>query len=868
MPFSLLERAAEQEVLRAATDALLETGTGSVVLVTGEAGIGKTSVVNALLDEAAGTVRVLQGACDDLVAGNPLGPLREAARGTGGPLEAAVDSGRMDDVLDASVDEMSGPSPVVLVIEDVHWADDATIDVLAYLARRIEALRVLLVLTYRDDAIGQNHPFQRLVGALAGRPVSRLRLRPLSPSAVRSLAKGSHWDPTQLHEVTGGNPFYLIETLASPTDSAVPTTVSDAVLARVRELSPRCRAALESICVVPGVVDFPLAEGLLGDDLDALAEAEMHGIVEMRRDGLAFRHELVRRAIESGVPGLRRRQLHRDVIAVLRARGEADLSRLVHHAIQAGADDIVAEFAPQAARRSAASGAHREALTHYSAALRREELLDRHQVGEVLDEFAWELYNAHRFDEAVRDASRAADLFGELGDDVAQGRALTRLSRHLYMTGDTDQARAAAEQAVGLLGATDSLEATAFAVANHGALLALDDEASRAVESLDRAERLAEQAGRPELRSLCLNYQSLARTDLDGAGRIALLHRSLETAQGLGEHEYVARGYTNLCEMLYRYGCYEELDRYVAEGLAFTRERGFWSHTYNLEVHKALLDVRRGDWATAQAELERTVSRYDDPGMLAVYSLPMYARLTARTGTDQSGDLQRQAWDRAQRQRSLLGLGYAGIALVEWAWLNDRVDVAEQVRDVWRHHADRPSAGPMWAELQRYCLRLGLAVDHREGPEHTDYEPWASGLRGDWRTAASRWEAIGDPFEQALELADSGEIAPTLEALRMLDSLGADAVAFKVRGRLRALGVRAVPRGPTKSTRVNPAGLTDRQLGVLSLLSEGLTNAEIADRLVVSVRTVDHHVSSILSKLDVATRRGAVAVAKSWDEAS
>jgi ATP/maltotriose-dependent transcriptional regulator MalT len=866
MPLSLLERSAEQGILRSAAEALLDSrGSGSLALVSGEAGIGKTSVVNRLIDEVSDQVRVLQGACDDLVAGNPLGPLREAARDTGGPLEAALDSGRMDEVLDAAVDELSGPAPLVLAIEDVHWADDATIDVLTYLARRIEGLNALVVVTYRDDAVGQDHPLQRLLGVLAGHPVRRLRLQPLSQPAVRDMAAGTRWDPAQLYELTGGNPFYLTETLASPSDSTVPMTVSGAVMARVRQLTPRCRTALERICVVPGIVDFPLAEALLGDDLDALAEAERRAIVEMRRDGLAFRHELVRRAIEGSIPGLRRRQLQRDVISVLRSHGTRELSRLVHHAIQAGDGDIVAEFAPQAARDSAASGSHREALTQYRAALEHEELLDKHLLGELLDECAWELYNAHHFDEAVRDAARAADLFRELGDDVAEGKALMRLSRHFYMTGDTDAARSAAERSVGLLARTDSLDATAYAVANQGALLALDVEAPRAFETLKRAERLAVEAGRPELRSLCLNYESLARSDLDGAGRIALLRTSLETALAVGAYEYAARGYTNLCEMLYRYGCYDELGEYLSEGLAFTRERGFWSHTFNLEVHLALLQIRLGDWSSARAELERTVSRYDDPGMLAVYSLPMYARLTARMGIDRSGQLQRQAWEQARHQRSLLGLGFAGIALVEWAWLNDRVDVAEQVRAVWRNHADRPAAGPLWAELQRYCMRLGLAPEKRSGPEHTGHEPWASGLRGDWRQAARYWERIGDPYEQALELADSGEIEPTLEALHMLDALGASAPASKVRARLKSLGVRSVPRGPTTATRVNPAGLTARQVDVLTLLSEGLTNAEIAQRLVVSVRTVDHHVSSILTKLDVGTRRGAIAVAKSWE---
>jgi DNA-binding NarL/FixJ family response regulator len=139
-------------------------------------------------------------------------------------------------------------------------------------------------------------------------------------------------------------------------------------------------------------------------------------------------------------------------------------------------------------------------------------------------------------------------------------------------------------------------------------------------------------------------------------------------------------------------------------------------------------------------------------------------------------------------------------------------------------------------------------------------------LRGDWRAAARGWERLGDPYEQALELAASGEPEPTLEALRILDDLGADAAVRQVRQRLRELGVTRIPRRPTAGTRAHPAGLTRRQADVLALLAEGLTNAEIADRLVLSVRTVDTHVAAILDRLGVRTRREAAAVARALGE--
>jgi DNA-binding CsgD family transcriptional regulator len=135
------------------------------------------------------------------------------------------------------------------------------------------------------------------------------------------------------------------------------------------------------------------------------------------------------------------------------------------------------------------------------------------------------------------------------------------------------------------------------------------------------------------------------------------------------------------------------------------------------------------------------------------------------------------------------------------------------------------------------------------------------GLTGDWTGAAALWGRIGDPYERALELAASGEVAPTLEALETLDRLGAAPAARLVRRRLRDLGVLHLPRGPRRTTRAKPSGLTDRQLDVLALLADELTNAEIAERLILSVRTVDHHVSAILTKLGVTSRRQAARIA-------
>ncbi|HEY7487247.1 MAG TPA: AAA family ATPase [Streptosporangiaceae bacterium] len=859
----LLERASQLAALQQAVDEG-SVGQGSVVLVTGEAGIGKTSLVRAFLAELtdrSGAVRVLTGACDDLLAPRDMGPLRDAAFGTGGPLERALaGDAAAEDVFGAMIEELAGPPLTVLVVEDMHWADDATIDIVRYAARRVRDLAAVLVLTFRDDAVCLTHPLQELLGTLSGVPRRRIALAPLSAAAVGELAAGTGRDAAALYAVTGGNPFYVTEALAVPPGD-VPATVADAVLARVRRLDERCRRALEQLSVVPNQAGFDLVEALLGGGLETLAGAEERGIIEVRADGLAFRHELARRAIEQSLPALRRRVFHREVLDVLRAASDPELSRLVHHAVAAQDVASVVRYAPAAGRAAARAGSHRQALAHFEAALRYADRFAPPGRAGIVDDYAWELYNAHRFTEAVRAGRAAVALRERLDDPVALGESLVRLSRHIYMTGRTDEAVAAAERAVHVIEPAGSPGAMAYATTCRGALLALADRPAEAVPVLHRARRAAEAAGRGDLVALCLNYLGGSGAELYGEAQLRHLRESIAVARAGGHHESAARGYTNLGELLYRYGRHDELAECVADGLAFTRERGFWSHAYNLEVHRCLLLQRRGDWAAAEHGLEALLDGHDDPGMLYVYSVPPYARLLARKGDRRAGPLLAEAWARATRQRSLLGVAYAGLALVEWHWLCGDPVGAVPVRDVLLRRTERPGAAPIRAELMRYLARAGLGGTVFAGCP----KPYAAGLRGDWRAAADAWRSIGDPYERALELAESGEVAPTLEALHMLERLGADAAATLVRRRLRELGLARRPRGAAVTTRANPAGLTTRQVDVLALLAEGMTNAEIADRLVLSVRTVDHHVSAILGKLGVPTRRAAAASARSLD---
>jgi DNA-binding CsgD family transcriptional regulator/tetratricopeptide (TPR) repeat protein len=580
-------------------------------------------------------------------------------------------------------------------------------------------------------------------------------------------------------------------------------------------------------------------------------------VIEDRPDGLGFRHELARRAIESSLPVTRVRLLNQAVVAALRRQERPERARLMHHAVAAGDVETVLAVGPQAAREAARAGAHRQALAHLEAVVPYAARLAPAEQAAVLDDYGWELYSAARFRDAVRAGSAAGELYAGLGDPVALGLCLARVSRHWFMAGETESAEDCAERAVRILEAAGDDAALAQATLYQGAILALAEDPEQAGAVLRRAGQLARASQRMDLAVLCLNYIGIARVESGDPEGLEDVGESIELALAGRHHEEAARGYTNLAELLLRVGRLDELERCVADGLAFTHERGFWSHAYNLEVHRCLLLMRRGDWDGAEEGLRGVVDAVDDPGMLFAYSVPWLGRLLARRGDPVAEGMLAAAWEQAQRHRLLLGLAYAGLARVEWAWLAGEPEIAERVGAVLLARTEHPGAAPFRGELLRYLARAGLPAESFDGCPPA----WAAGLEGDWRAAAAAWQEAGDPYETALELAESGDAEATAEALRMLEGLRAEPAAARVRERLRAMGAR-VPRGPRAVTRANPAGLTPRQLAVLGLLREGMTNAEIADRLVLSVRTVDHHVAAVLDKLGVRSRREAAAAAQ------
>jgi len=253
-------------------------GGGRLVFIGGEAGVGKTALVDWFCRSAYGRARVLRGACDVLSTPRPLGPLLDFAASAGGELDRLLsrDAPR-DRVFRAALSELNGGlTPTLAVVEDAHWADEATLDLLRFLGRRLEGVRAMLVVTYRDDEVGPHHPLRIVLGDLATSTATRrLDLLPLSERGIRALAGDAGsvgLEPTALHRLTGGNPFFATEVLADVTAApgAVPATVRDAVLARASRLPPAGRAALDAAAVIGSHIPADLLTDVAGSAAEGI----------------------------------------------------------------------------------------------------------------------------------------------------------------------------------------------------------------------------------------------------------------------------------------------------------------------------------------------------------------------------------------------------------------------------------------------------------------------------------------------------------------------------------------------------------------------------------------------------------------------
>ncbi|WP_245331049.1 ATP-binding protein [Mesorhizobium sophorae] len=836
-------------------------GRGRVAALSGEAGAGKSTLVDAFVSGAGQEARIFRSACEDLSIPDPLGPLYDLAREAQWAMPQAVDARQgqrlplFSDALDV-FEARTGAT--LLVIEDLHWADDATLDFVRFLGRRIANTHIVLLVTARTDRSEGQMRVRRALGEIPSGSVARIDVPLLSEAAVLSLADAAGRDGDAIYRATAGNAFFVTELLSAENETALPASVRDAVLARAERLSAGARSMLDAVSVFPRRADAWALQGLCGvASAGQLAECVSNGLLDDLGDGYAFRHDIARRAIETMLTTSHRREFNQRALTAMLEKGDIATARLVHHAVEAHNLEAVRELAPVAAREASRIGAHRDAAGYYEVALRQADGLPMEERAGLYENYAFECHLIGRIAEAIEAQQQARALQRALGNTLKEGDSLRCLSRFAYLMGDREAADQFGAQAVALLETTPAGPELAMAYSNLSQLAMLAERLDETLSLGDKAIRLAEQVDRPDIVCHALNNVGAAEQWLDLPSARLHLARSLEIALEQNFQEHVARAFTNCACSEMNQLDYNQAQSFLDRGIDYCVENDLATWRDYMRGVRAQLLLRYGRWDEAAAEALEVVTNDRAAALVRYPALVALAKLRLRRGDPSAepllAEMKRFLEKGAELQRLL---PYAAV-VAEQAWLGEaEEDEALRLIDLAESLSPKPA---VFAELASWRRLLVPAI----GPGDTSgmAAPYRMLLEGDWQGAADLWAAMDAPFERGLALVQGDEAAQR-SALEIFENLGARPVAQHVRDLMRRNGVNHIARGPRRTTRANSAGLTLRQMEVLQLIERGFSNKRIADHLAISPKTVDHHVSAVLGKLDAISRGEATAAAR------
>lgn len=856
----LLEREQPSCRLEAALTAA-RNGTGRILSIEGEAGIGKTSLALQFVATHRADAQVFVGGCEQLSTPEPLGPLRDIERESKGRFSVSQTSPL------ATFNELlrlltSARDPGLLLIEDIHWADDPTLDLFRYLGRRIRTMRTLVIATFRND---ETLSRERLAALWADMPLDcceRLELQRLSPAAVATLAaRADHETAPEIYEVTGGNPFHVTEYLATDR-RAVPRSVRDATLARTARLSSRARHTLDCASIFPRHIDQSLLCVIAQDAEHAGVEECMRaGMLVVTGDALAFRHELARRAVHEAMSPLRRRELHAAALEVLKLREQVRAAEIAHHAQQAGAAEDLVLYSRRAANEADALGAHRESVAHLGRVLEHGRWLSNAERADVLQQQAEAGEQCGALPVAVAAIREAIAARKRAGDIIGLGNALRMSARAHWMCGESDVAEEQSAEALQVLHGHAGTWQYAMALSGQSQLDMLADRTDDAIARAREAMALAERLGRSDIYLHALTNLCGARcsTDVESGSREILA--AIAETRRRGEPDLVPRLYCNLVYMMTHDRRHLQLFEHIDAGINAAVARDNAPLEAYLRGCRALVLLNLGRTQEALTEAEFVIHGPYPRGIGRFTVEIALARARIRMGVPEDGVLD-EARALPTAQRDIMRSAPLALVDAEALWLGlPRPGALERLRaafDVSLH-----SHGQLWnlADAALWLTLLGEPAAMPEAVASRLRAPYRAHLAGAWREAAAAWSELGCLYEQAIALS-MGDEAARREALALFDNTGAAAAAARLRRELRASGVRAIPRGPIATTRAGPAGLTQRQSQVYALLVKGFSNAQIARRLSISPKTAEHHVSAIMARMGVTTRQAAADAAR------
>jgi len=843
----LLERDIFLETLQSKFDSVKKDG-GHCVFINGEAGLGKTSLVKVFCERIADEAAVYQGFCDALFTPRPMAPLVDVAM----QLQAeGVETkfnfaDRTEFFSNLFLALGSIRKTVVLVFEDIHWADESTLDFVKFLARRISKISCFFILTYRDNEIHSH--LGNVTGQLPPDSFSRLRLTPLSREAVQKLALRRGYPADELYAITEGNPFYVNEILASY-NIGIPENIKDSILSVYLRGDELRRGLWQLLSVVPTGLEIPYLEKLAPGAEQALQDCLAMKVLIQEGRTLRFKHELYRRTIENSLSPLLRIRLNRKVVDSLRESFEQnnELERIVHHAKNANEHDIVVQYAPLAARHAAQVGSHLEASKLLYSAIEYYQGNDVRKQIELYESYAFECYLTNQFREAVIYQGKALALRKELNEPAKTGESMRMLSRLWWFMGDRKQAKFYAEEAIKLFEPLKPSCEKAMAYSSMSQLMLCPGTVDKCIYWGEKAKAMAREIGDDKTYYHAVINVASAKFDKEE------LLQALEASLKGGYQENIARAYANLAWNEIRMEDYESAAKTVEEGIRYCEGRDLGSWAFYIWSWKVRMLMETGRWKEAMEIAERILNDENQMPVVTMDIQTVVATIKMRRGETGALRLLENAKIKAFQIEEYYRIVPVIAAFLEYEWLTGSVILSD-------------------ADLNR---ALVLPENHEYDFDPGELSYWLRKTRGKTlkyanakpgtmlskksessRTAAD-FEKLGRPYEKALKLFE-GTDNDKRKALTILQALGANAVYEKLKSEMRLTGIRQIPRGLRKTTLSNQALLTSRELDILGLLKTGLQNKEIASKLYISAKTVDHHISAILFKLDVNSRVKAV----------
>ncbi|MDZ7624115.1 MAG: LuxR C-terminal-related transcriptional regulator [Ignavibacteriaceae bacterium] len=833
----------------------VKTETGFVVTITGEAGIGKTSLVEHFTQQNEGNAEVFWGSCDDLFALRPLAPLYDIASKLNSHIVSQLDSGApRPSIFSTFLQEIQLSGPNIIVIEDVHWADESTLDLINFLARRISKCKSLLIITYRDDEITSGHPLKQALSSIPSNYHKRIKLTPLSKGAVNSLALSHGRKDENLYAKTNGNPLLVTEVLTND-QIETPSTIKELMASKLKRLSSDSRNAVEIFSVIPGKVEKWLAQKLI-KDFSLIDEAIEFGILKSEGNTILFRHELARMAVEESLSESKRINFNSNILNILLEQKNEDhlLARIIHHAAKSGDSDVIIKYAPIAAKQASKLGAHKQAAKHYQTALKFSEQLSLEEHLSFLEGRSYECFITGQIQEAIQATEDVIKILKKYHSPEREGEIYRRLSRILWYDCQDEKGEEYLNKAIAIFEKLPISRQLALAYSNKSQTYAIREDTETAILWGEKALELARKLNDAEIEAHALNNIGNSKMLVeDKSGEYALL-RSLEISLQNEYYEHVTRAYVNLGSVNLQQKNLREAEKYFSKGLEYGNEKDIYIFSLCMAGHYAKTKLFLGDWDKSIELANLVLNKESVPPGNTVMPINVIAVIRARRNDPGALKLINESFALAIRMGELEKIVSISAGKAEYFWLHNKLeDITEELNSTLSKV--KKSNNP-WAigEIAYWLWKAGALS---KTPEKIA-KPFKLQIEGKWREAAKLWDELHCPYEQALALSEGDEDA-IKKAIEIFDKLGASATSQLIKQKMRATGIRNIPKGPRQSTRDNIAGLTSRQVQVLRLLSKGLSNSDIANNLFISPKTVDHHISAIFSKLNIHSRTEAAA---------